>query len=186
MFEERLGHTQDPSISQYHSDSKTKVHSTTINTQTHHHQNPLLPRLRPRHLHNSLNLLPLRIFLLIPPRIPRIHPSLRPPPPKLAHSPQQPHARAAQNPRRRNHKRRTTDNRPNSRASNSSSQSARGGVLGVAEQAPEDEDGDVARAAEQRAGAQTVWLGAVGWVVEVFYRVGGFLQFGFRGLVVVW
>ena len=111
--------------------------------------------------------------MLIPPGISTLptslHPRPRPPPPKLAHSPQQPHARAAQNPRRRDHERRAAGNRPNSSASDSSGQSARGGVLGVAEQAPEDEDGYVAGAAEQGAGAQAVWLRAVGGVVEVFY-----------------
>ena len=150
---------------------------------------PPLPRLRPRHPHRLHLPLPLSIPPLIHPRIlpppatPPLHPLPRPPPPKPAHRPQNPHARAAQNARRRDHERRATDHRPDSRAGNGSGQGAHGGVFGVAHEAPEEEDGDVAGAAEEGAGAQVGWLGAVGWVVEVFEGVGCAGQFAF---VVVW
>lgn len=162
------------------STTKTPPWSNQQPIQTHQPLKPTppvphLPRLRPRHPHNRLHfLLPLSILPLIPPRIQpplpnsTIHPHPRPPPPKLPHRPQQPDTRTPQNPRRRNHKRRATRHRPNSSSSDGRGESAHGGVFGVADQAPEDEDGDVAEAAEEGAGAEVGGLGAGGWVVEVF------------------
>ena len=135
----------------------------------------------------------MRIRLLILPRIPRmsmpclltpVHPRPRPPPSKPAHRPQNAHARTTYNARRRDHECRTAHDRADRGAGDGSYSSANGRVLGVADQAPESEDEDVAGAAEEGAGAEARGLWAGLWVEYVVYGVLGFGEGGgFAGFV---